>query len=94
MKHSEVKRLNQEQWPRVIYFDFTGESLDSSNKVSVEALEGAVDLVGHGTHIAVTVLKIAKWAEIYVARVVDKDGNLNPECIARVSLDFYQFCLS
>jgi hypothetical protein len=86
MTHSEVRRLKRENWPRVTYCDFTGENLKKSDEVIQDSVEDGVDLVGHGTHIAVTVMRIAKWAEIYVARVVDSEGNLNPQSIRRVSI--------
>jgi hypothetical protein len=43
------------------------------------------DHVGHGTHITVTVMRIAKWAEIYVATVVDAQGVVNIQSVAKVS---------
>lgn len=37
------------------------------------------DTNNHGTHVAVTLMCVAPWAEIYVASVVDPDGKVDPE---------------
>lgn len=44
------------------------------------------DLVGHGTHVAGLLLQVAPSADIYVAKISDKDGLHEPRDIARVSI--------
>jgi subtilisin family serine protease len=46
---------------------------------------GPEDLDGHGTHCTGILLKVAKNAQIYVARIAKDDGLEYPEQIAQVS---------
>ncbi|KFZ13581.1 hypothetical protein V502_06536 [Pseudogymnoascus sp. VKM F-4520 (FW-2644)] len=41
------------------------------------------DLVGHGTHVAGLLLQVAQNADIYVAKISDKDGLHDPQEIAK-----------
>lgn len=42
-----------------------------------EGLDPLVDRHGHGTHGASVLMRTAPYAAIYIARVVDDDGNLS-----------------
>lgn len=44
------------------------------------------DPAGHGTHVAGLLLRVAPNANIYVAKVSDKDGLHDPQDIANVSI--------
>lgn len=46
------------------------------------------DLVGHGTHVAGLLLKVAPNADIYVAKVSDKDELHNPDDIAKAGISY------
>ena len=50
----------------------------------VDSVQRGEDPVSHGTHIAVTVMRIARWAMVYVASVVDIDGKPNAGSVAKV----------
>lgn len=72
--HPYVNDLVQEAkgWERLRFHSF------------VDSVPPGQDRLGHGTHIAVTVMRIAKWAEICVATVVDAKGKVDHFSVAKV----------
>ena len=73
-RNTHVKKLQEEakNWRRLTSRSF------------VDSVPSGQDLVGHGTHIAVTVMRVARWAEVYVATVVDEEGRILAPCVAKV----------
>ena len=67
-------------WPRVTFCDL----IDGDGQRIKDSTTTGVDLVGHGTFVTATILSIAKWAEVYVARVVDLKKNVQPQSVAQV----------
>jgi hypothetical protein len=60
----------------------------------VDSVPSGEDRVGHGTHITATVMRIARWAEVYVATVVDDGGHVDPPSVAKVrNQDFFPLFL-
>jgi subtilisin family serine protease len=72
--HPHIVKLQNEAkgWKRITTLSF------------VDSVHNGEDFVGHGTHITSTMVRIAKWAEVYVATVVDAKGNINPQSVAKV----------
>lgn len=73
LTHPQVGKLQVDTrgWQRVTSRSF------------VDGVPDGEDRVGHGTHISVTVMRIAKWSEVYVATVVDTQGNVNAQSVAK-----------
>ncbi|KUJ21222.1 subtilisin-like protein [Mollisia scopiformis] len=72
------------QHPHIIQLQAEAEGWRRLRTASfVSSVEEGQDYVGHGTHIVATVMRIAKWAEIYVATVVDAQGTVNVRSVAK-----------
>lgn len=49
-----------------------------------EGINLAEDIIGHGTHVASLVLRLAPNAFVYVARVIDDKSKVDPRVVANV----------
>lgn len=78
MTHPQVKEMQEEA------SEWKPNKARVTSKSFIESIKDGEDHNGHGTHIAVTVMRIAKWAEVYVATVSDAQGEVNVKSTAKV----------
>lgn len=94
MTHKAIKKLRQGSEARLTFCDINGVQPDCTQKepesgcaqIQIEdSTSKSIDLHGHGTHITATVLQIANWSQIFVARVVDDKGVVQSRNVSKVS---------
>jgi subtilisin family serine protease len=79
LTHPEVRKLLDEarEWrPR-------RDRITSTS--FIKSIGDGKDHNGHGTHIAVTVMRIAAWAEVYAATVADATGKVHNKSVVKAS---------